>query len=220
MSNYYWIFYRSNELEVNDSLVEELYKVFLKGMKRKSGWSLDGIRKRLCHSNIIGLLYNKEQTICGYSIYVLPESKLNAQSLVWWDGICLIPEVQSQGFGSNSFCQILNLLPDNLGYFGARTQNPIVIKFYAKIGYIFPFAEKYDTSEGKQILDFLYSYIPEIRESSFLEKSTGICKQVYEGRLGDYPEYIQGTEQFETQLKSWGFERDKGDAVILVSKFY
>ncbi|MTJ55945.1 hypothetical protein FJR38_26440 [Anabaena sp. UHCC 0253] len=189
-------------------------------MNLESGWSLDGIRKSLCHSDIIGLLYNQDKFVCGYSMYLLPEQKLNDHLFLWWNAVCLIPEVQNRGFGRDSYFQVLRFLPQNeLGYFGGRTQNPIVMKYYAKIGHLFPFDEKYDTSEGQQIMDFLYSYIPEVQETALLNKTTGICKQVYsEGRLGDYPENIGKTERFETQLKSCGFEPEKGDTVILVSK--
>jgi hypothetical protein len=52
-----------------------------------------------------------------------------------------------------------------------------------------------------------------------LHPVTGIYRDVYtEGRLGDYPGQVEGTERFERQLAERSFNREAGDAVVVVAK--
>jgi len=68
-------------------------------------------------------------------------------------------------------------------------------------------------------MDYLIRNIAEVRDVKQLEKNHGICHSVYrEGRLGDYSMLVSGLEQYEKQLTEWGFHREQGDAVAIVSK--
>ena len=71
-------------------------------------------------------------------------------------------------------------------------------------------------------MDFVLKHLPQATTFSgqgSLDRASGICRNAYAGgRLGDYSTDVAGAEAFEKQLLDWGFKRDSGDAVLVVSR--
>jgi len=222
--DYDWCFDRSKTPgDFDESFLKSIHQVYLDGFGKSKGWSLEGINAVLLRSNIRGFLKNKDE-IAGYAFYTVPTRTLNGTHMLWEDAICLKKQVQGRRFTQGILEKVMDLLPNNeFGWIGGRTQNPLVVKRYSDLGDVFPFNALFDTEEGKQVMDFVLNYIPQATtfsgEGAFLDKVTGICRNAYaDGRLGDYSTEVPGAEAFERQLLEWGFNRDNGDALLVVSR--
>lgn len=218
-----WQFQRlDRNVEITDKIVEELHQVCVNGFGIKSDqWATDN-RLMLSQSTILGKLLNQQGKVFGIAFYSAPDAFLDGTHFLWEDGICLVKEAQRKGYSWTAIEQAAKMFPEhNFGWVGCRTQNPAMFLRYAKLGKTFPFDELYDTANGRRVINFLLENIAEVQEvgtSNTLNKGTGICTDVYpQGRLGNYPTGLDGTEAFEKKLKQWGFQRDRGEAVIIVS---
>lgn len=219
---YTWNFQCLNPLATyDDQFVRSIHDVYLDAFGLQEGWSLEGIRKALLRSNVRGLLSSDYGEICGYAIYSVPALPLLGNSMIWEDAIALKKKIQNRKLSKQVIGHILSLFPERkFGWLGGRTQNPAVIKRYKKLGILFPFDISYSLHEGKAVMDYLLQNIEEVREVQALDKENGICRAIYRRRLGDYKTEISGTERFEEQLRKWDFDREKGDAVIVISKLH
>ena len=221
--DYIWQFKRLDENpEIADEIVEELRWVCVNGFGLESDeWAADN-KLMLSQSTILGRLLNQQGKVFGIAFYSAPDVFLDGTHFLWEDGICLVKEAQRKGYSWTAIDQALKMFPERtFGWVGCRTQNPAMFLRYAKLGKIFPFDELYDKVNGERIINFLLENIAEVKEVGALNnlsRGNGICTEVYpQGRLGDYPTEIDGAEPFEKQLKQWEFQRDRGEAVILVS---
>lgn len=219
-----WQFQLAQDVDSEDtSLLEEIHRVFLDGFSLSKGWSIEGIGKRLKTTNVVGFLKGEEK-LYGYAFYSAPNELLDGTYLLWEDGICLKKEVQGKNLTRQVIEKASSIFPNrHFGWIGGRTQNPVVIKRYSKLGgALFPFDVSYSSSEGKLLMGHLLEYIEEVKEVHKVQKldlTNGVCRKIYrEGHLGIYPIEVTGTATFEKQLNEWDFQRDSGDAVIIVSK--
>lgn len=218
---YEWQFQLAQNINADDSsLLEAIHQIFLDGFGLKKGWSVEGINKRLKTSNVIGFLRKDGKEICGYAFYSIPSELLGDAYMLWEDGVCLRKEIQGKGLTKQVVEKSSFVFPDKkFSWIGGRTQNPLVIKRYSKFGALFPFHATYAAGEGKLVMNYLNQHIAEVRDVKQLEKNTGICRGVYkEGRLGDYSMLVSDTDDYERRLLEWNFQRESGDAVIVVSK--
>jgi hypothetical protein len=208
---------------INETDVEQILATFRDGFALSEGWSLAGVREALQRSTVLGLLRDAEGMIFGYSFYSIPQALLEGTYLLWEDALCLRRAVQGCGYTRPLVKKVCELFPDRVfGWVGGRTQNPVVMLRYAGMGgTLFPFLQAYDSAEGQVLWDFLLEHLEEVRqphEAGTLDAATGICRAVYpEGRLGDYPVDCDGAALFERQLADWGFDRERGDAVLVVT---
>ncbi|HEY0377208.1 MAG TPA: hypothetical protein VGC87_09640 [Pyrinomonadaceae bacterium] len=223
---YAWYFQGpEGQRDFDDIFLDSIHQVYLEGFGKSEGWSIEGIRETVMTSDILGFLRNGEGEIFGYAFYTVPSSSLDGTHILWADSICLKKGVQKKGLTTGLTKKAAKVFPERkFGWIGGRTQNPLVMRKYSKLGTVFPFSASYDTDEGKLVMDYLLKHIKEVfevYEEQRLELTNGICRKVYRGgRLGDYPTAIDGTEAFEKQLLNWNFKRDNGDAIIIVSHLY
>jgi hypothetical protein len=217
---YQWSFI--NLQEVQDApaeLILVLRQIFADGFGLTTLWQEEDAQHALTRSTILGLLQNPTGQIGGYAFYTLPEAPLLGSHLLWEDAVCLRKSLQGQGYaGHKLFACIREYLNDRtVGWLGGRTQNPIVMRRYARFGETLPFNALYD--EQPQVMNYLIEHIAEVQSAQQrMDKRTGICRQVYpEGRLGDYPTDVPGTEKYQDLLKSWGFSPERGDAVVVLT---
>ena len=220
---YTWKFQKPSDMnDVNNNLSKAIHQVYLDGFGLQEGWSLEGIRKALTRSTVLGLLTTDSGEISGYAFYSIPNSPLMGLYMLWEDAICLKKVAQGSLKSKEVFDRASALFPGlTFGWVGGRTQNPLVMRRYSKLGLLFPFEIAYDEGEGSLVMNYLLENINEVNEVPRLDRSNGICRGIYRGRrLGDYKVSIGGTEQLEARLSAWGFDRDKGDALIVVSKLY
>lgn len=219
-SNCVWQFHHLKDLEPDYALAESIHKIFLDGFGLKEGWSTEGIKKALMRSTMLGLLVDPKGNTWGYAMYTIPDAPLMGTYFLWEDAICLKKDAQGKGFSSNVWGMILSFYSNRkFGWVGGRTQNPLVIKRYSKFGYLYPFESTYDHGEGKLVMDYLGRHIAEVRDVKQLDRNNGICHSVYrEGKLGDYSMSVTGAVAWEKQLSERGFQRERGDAVIIVAK--
>jgi hypothetical protein len=221
LNTFRWSFQFTEEItELSEKTIVEIHETFLDGFGLESGWSHSGIRERIQKSSIVGLLYNSSGIIYGYAIYSIPSATLTSLSMLWEDAICLRRKARGLSLTSGIIETICEKFPDrSFGWFGGRTQNPVVFKRYSKIGNLYPFEIPFSSDRGKRVIDFLKANIAEVQETQDIDLDTGICRCVYkEGRLGDYPEKVKGTERYEKQLSDWNFNRDNGDAIIVIAR--
>ncbi|GAK54776.1 hypothetical protein U27_01606 [Candidatus Vecturithrix granuli] len=221
---YSWSFRYTDKLNnVSETIIEQIHHTFLNGFSLKQGWSLEGIKYTLRNSNVIGFLTNKKHAhiIEGYAFYSIPSAKLYETHVLWEDAICLKKYLQGKGLAS--FRVLLKemecLIQDKtIGWLGGRTQNPVVLARYAKLGTLYPIDVRYTDKIGRNIIKFLLKNINEVKEiQARLEHDTGICRNFYsEGKLGDYPTTGETAKQFEPLLQQWRFNRSAGDALIAI----
>ncbi len=218
-----WNFRRLTGADDSDeNILKAIHQVFLDGFGLQEGWSLDGISKALKRSTVLGLLTTAGGEVNGYALYSIPDAPLSGAYMLWEDAICLKKGVQGSKKTREVFERAGKLFPDReFGWIGGRTQNPLVMKRYGKLGSLFPLETAYDGVEGRLIMQYLLEHIGEAKEATGLDRSSGICRGIYrERRLGDYQLGISGTEQFEERLSEWGFDREHGDALLVVAKLY
>jgi hypothetical protein len=216
-----WKFQFTEFAEIHsDETVQRISEVFEDGFGLSSGWDVNNIRKAYLRSTIVGLLEGANGDIAGYAFYSAPAARLNGSHLLWEDAVCIKKGLQGRRLSSGLlFAKASSMFPDRtFGWIGGRTQNPLVIRRYQRLGRIFPFDQLYNEDDGRFVMDFLISNIIEVGEvTANLDHRTGVCRRVYsEGRLGDYGTSVTGAERFEEQLARWGFDRERGDAAVVV----
>jgi hypothetical protein len=208
----------------DESILEEFRQVCVDGFGIESGSWIDDNRSMLLNSTLLGMLINSEGKIYGIVYYSAPQELLDGTYLLWEDGICLRKEVQGKSYSRAAVEGTVKLFQRSFKWLGCRTQNPNMFARYKKLGKVFPFDESYDTLIGACVMNFLISNIVEVREvnaSNKLNKVNGVCVQTYpQGRLGDYQTGIEGTAEFEKKLEKWGFQREQGDAVVIVTLLF
>ena len=124
--------------------------------------------------------------------------------VLWEDAICIRKHLQGNKLSSSSLFKIAcGLYKDHrFDWIGGRTQNPLVILRYARLGTLFPFDQLYEGKEGSLLMKYLQENISEVREvRSRLGPATGICREVYpEGKLGDFALELREALRFEGLL--------------------
>lgn len=201
--------------------VTDIQRIFRDGFQSATDWLSDGIRRKLSHSSLVGFLADQTSAntrTYGYAIYDVPRQLYKGKSLIWEDAICTVsdPCIRRQGLSKTALEKAMSHFPErDFGFVGGRTQNPVVFKRYASLGKLFPFDFGYSSEEGRDIMHFLKSHVP---DTDSAEETTGICRKQYrEGKLGDYRVDIEGGERFESWLEERQFDRDNGDAIIVVA---
>lgn len=200
------------------SVASEIHAIFKDGFAA-DGWSQDGIMATLRRSSAIGLPEDSTGTAYGYAFYIVPESDLLGRAPLWEDAICLRRRLQGGSFSRKALesTKLVFSKDREIGWIGGRTQNPIVMHRYSRLGFLYPFDSLYSDNQGPHIIDFLRNHIAEVRDVKSFEVATGICKNVYcQGALGRYSWKVSGP--FEQALLEWGFDRAASDAAVLTSK--
>jgi hypothetical protein len=205
-----------------DGWVRDIQRIFKDGFGLPSDWRSESIRRKLGHCSLFGFLSEKEKpnaTALGYAVYSIPNEPFRGRCILWEEAICIVKDARIRGMGL-SFAALRNAMacfPElDFGFVGGRTQNPVIFKRYASLGKLFPFDFGYSSEEGRDIMRFLKSHIP---DTDSAEETTGISRKQYrEGKLGDYRVHIEGGERFESWLEERQFDRDNGDAIILVAE--
>lgn len=214
---FHWEFFAPDEVrQTSLDLPLAIHNVFCDGFEI-DGWSLSGIETSLQRCDMLGLLLDQQRSICGYALYSVPQHPFCGASLLWEDSICLKKKAQGKGFSTKAIELALALYPGRaFGWLGGRTQNPVIMRRYSRQGTTFPFDIGYEEQEGPRLIQFLLQNVPEVRAPKSFNIRTGICSGVYRRRLGNYPWHDQG--EFERHLLRSGFDRDKGDAVVVVAR--
>jgi hypothetical protein len=222
-SDYEWRFETQKVSEhVDEAFLRSIHQVYLDGFSKTQGWSLKGIQDVVTRSSVRGFL-RKRNEVVGYAFYSVPAQPLDGTHMLWENAICLKKDAQGHGLTRGIIEKVIDLFPNvKFGWIGGRTQNPLVFKRYSDLGKIFPFVARYDTDEGRKIMDFVLKHIPQATTFSgqgFVDRTNGVCSNAYSGgRLGEYSTNVPATEAFEKQLRDWGFKRENGDAVLVVSR--
>jgi hypothetical protein len=219
-----WKFQRLDEsVKVSDELLEQCLQICVDGFGFESDDWMKNNREKFATSTIFGKLLDAEGKLYGISFYSAPVVTLSGFHVLWEDGICLARAAQNQGYAQQVIGGATSFFPARqFKWVGCRTQNPTMMMRYANFGdQLFPFDELYDSEAGQTIMAFLLEHIAEVQtthQCGKLNLINGICTQLYpQGRLGDYCVDLEKVAGFEAQLQAWEFQRERGDAVILVS---
>ncbi|GAB4210342.1 MAG: hypothetical protein Fur006_70750 [Coleofasciculaceae cyanobacterium] len=208
--------------EISDELLDQFLQVCVDGFGFESDDWMNDNREKLATSTILGKLLDDKGQLYGISFYSAPAVTLSDSHILWEDGICLVKAAQHQGYSQQAIIKAFNFFPERqFNWLGCRTQNPAMMMRYARFGNLFPFDQLYDSVDGQPIMEFLLEHIAEVQttyQRGKLNTVNGVCNQLYpQGRLGDYWVNLDKAAHFERQLQDWEFQRDRGDAVILVS---
>lgn len=217
MTQFQWEFYVPDNIKpLFCDLPLVIHDVFRDGFGM-NGWSTVEIEGALRRCGMLGLLLDEQRSVCGYALYSVPQPSFRGASLLWEDAICLRKKAQGQGLSDQAVRLALAHNPERrFGWLGGRTQNPIVMRRYTRQGVTFPFDVAYAEQEGPDLIRFLLENVSEVQRVQDFNASTGVCSGVYRRRLGDYPWCERGP--FERHLLELGFDREKGDAVVVVAK--
>jgi len=216
--------------------------------QEKSRWSATDAANMVRRSTVAGFLADGDPStsaLSGYACYVCPVACVNAsRHLLWEDGICVRKGVQEgtpkRRWGveaTDGATAEVARLGRTVGYVGGRTQNPSVFKrysMYSESRKLFPLDEPYWNRQGRELMSFLIANIKEVTESysegakagregaeAVFDPRIGLFQGCYkEGRLGDYRIPADDeTNEREACVKALGFNRDRGDAVVVVARF-
>jgi hypothetical protein len=162
------------------------------------------------------LLYENETgEICGFAFYYLPSEKLDGQPFSYVNKIAITTSTQGHGCGRDF---IKTLKDRGIKYFGARTQNPAILKLIiegAKLN--LPYRDK---CKAAIAFDFMKIHIPQVRESfnagNYFDPETGIFPYLYKHRLGNI-KLLYTASEIDDLLKSIGFNRDHGDSILMTN---
>jgi hypothetical protein len=206
--------------EPSSLFAEEIQKIFRDGFGIEGeGWKSERIKKTLGRCNALGLLLGKGREVYGYALYSFPDTQLLGAWVLWEDAIALRKEAQRHGLSKQVLELARGFYPGRrFGWIGGRTQNPAMMRRYNKQGLCYPFDVAYTEGDGPKVVDFLTEHIDEVKNvlPSF-DRSTGICAGAYiQGILGDYS--WDDTGHYESRLLQWGFDRSRGDAIIVVAR--
>jgi hypothetical protein len=199
----------------------DIQRIFRDGFQSATDWLSDDLRRKLRNSSLIGFLVDQTRANIrsyGYALYRVPTQLLKGKSLIWEDALCIVcdPTIRGKRLSNDALDKAMSHFPErDFGFVGGRTQNPVIFKRYGSLGTLLPFDLSYDADQGRDIMRFLKAHIP---DAKCAEATTGICRKHYrEGKLGNYDVAIEGGERFESWLQERQFERDKGDAIIVVA---
>jgi len=200
-------------------LAPQILDVYEDGMGSK-GWSIAEIAKQKTASTLLGLLEDSDKDIFGYCFVTIPAALFQRRKILWIDACSISRDLQSEGYYKKAIKKVIGLYDRNsFGYLGGRTQNPVIMYSHDKYceGKFLPFDDLYPD----ELMQFLIMNIPEVREvGENLDKEKGLCKKAYNGILGEYPKGLSKgrCSQFEEELKTFGFNRDEGDAIIVLKE--
>lgn len=205
---------------LDENLVRQAYEVFRSAFGFEPKHGVESIRQRLGNATVLGLLRDPSATVHGFACYSVPDEPLGGTSFLWGDGMAIAPALQGRGWSLGVVKSACALFPGRVfGWMGGRTQNPVVFRRYARFGTVFPFDATYASSEGRTVLAYLRQHISEVRDLTELDSATGVCPGAYRWSHSlDYLAKVDGAEQFEAQLRRFGFNRSNGDAVIVATK--
>lgn len=217
MSGFQWKFLTlANERASYDRFSVEIQRIFREGFDT-NGWSLPSIMNTLSRCDVLGLLAGDDEELCAYALYSFPRARLMGSWLLWEESICLKKKAQHQGYATQALSLARDRFPHRkLGWLGGRTQNPIILKRYSKLGTLFPFDSSYSGKEGREVMSFLLENVEDVYRVVNLNRENGLCHGVYGRRLGHHDWNENG--RFEQDLLRWGFDVENGDAVIAVAK--
>jgi len=205
--------------KLDTDIPQRIHDVYLDGFDLESGWSLEKVETSLGRCDALGLVLGSNQEVYGYALYCIAPLPLQGRWFLWEDAICLRREAQRFGLAAKALAQVRALYSGrDFGWIGGRTQSPIVMRRYSRLGPLFPFDRPYTDEEGMELMDFMLQHIAEVREAKALDRTTGICAGQYGRTLGRHPHAVAGTEAFEDRLAQWGFSRSAGDAVVVVAR--
>lgn len=207
-------------VEINKSYEEEFIAVANTGFGIEV-WSHDGYLSSIVRDErrIYKLLHNGTN-LMGFVFCSLIEYPLDGSKMLWIHRMALHPAAQKKGLGLAHFLKRFRLenVNENIGYVGLKTQNPGMYgSVNALSSKLWPFSEKYDTEEGKEILNFISRNTLELTDKNPFKRDMGILPSLYGRRLGNY--FVSEEIHAAEQLMSGGtFDRDKGDAFLVVGK--
>ncbi|MEZ4927896.1 MAG: hypothetical protein R3A50_16555 [Saprospiraceae bacterium] len=196
---------------------EQLQSITQDGFGTKDvSFSKDKLEVALSTSTHVALLKHQLTGIIGgFAFYFISDEPLLVGKYAYINKVCVSKIIQGRGYSYELAKEILS--DRGIAWLGARTQNPQLIKVLTKYASLtYPLDVTYDKVDGKAILSFIRNFIPQVNQSSNsqMDSVTGICKNYYGNRLGDFP--ITPTVNFiEQRLAEMSFSRVQGDAVLI-----
>lgn len=225
---YNWIFSFTKDISTEDKflIAENILAVYRDAMGSE-GWSVDEICDRAEKSTALGLLKDAKNNIGGYLLVTVPSEPLNDKHILWIDSISVRKALQKHGYYQRGIKKVMKKFSKyyTFGFVGGRSQNPLIFYLRDKLSdnKLYPFDDLYPG----ELMEYLINHVYEVGEPYDEGKlknedlKRGICRKIYKkGKLGDYEENIDRgrSAKFEAKLKEWDFQRQKGDALIIIKQ--
>lgn len=214
-----WVSAHDRDLDV---LVPKIQGIFRAVFGRE--WESGSLSRALSTATDVKLLLVGDRAeaadVGGYALYEVADLRPHHVGLVLWErSIAVIdsPTTRGRGFGTTALLSALatsasECWPNSIV---GRTQNPLVMRRYRKLsnGPVVPFDADPDTRH------LTYSLLKQhFKPLWTLDEATGICREAYRQRFGSYPLLTDRQAQAdEAWLAERGFNRDRGDAVVVVA---
>jgi hypothetical protein len=209
---------------VSDKDIQDVIAIFEDGFGQP-GWSYEGIKTRFKASTVGGFLEDDSGLRFGYAFYSMPLLLFKGAHILWEDAICVRKSLQGARHASPAtvwpaaWNAARDVFPGKtVEWVGGRTQNPLVMHRYWRqtaSDSVYPIRRDYQSGEGKELAALLQFSIAELESMPI--PSDGILRGRYGKRLGDY-----AIESDYSGIEDWllkhNFNRDAGDAVVMISK--
>jgi hypothetical protein len=137
--------------DVNDERVRQCLNVFREGMGLADGWDVEGVRETMRTATFAAYLHDGDEMV-GYAHYdaiAVPGDPLD-RIVLWERSVCLLKAYQGVQHGRTAVrMAFASVAPTRgIGWFGGRTQNPVVLSRYQRIARpalgLLPFDHGYD----------------------------------------------------------------------------
>lgn len=215
---------RLEEEEIFD-FDEEIQNRFLDIAKNAFGnytWSTSSYRRTFVQKNNYAyVLLDENNEKHGFVIVEIPPVDLEGKQFVFLRKIALDDSVKGKRLGLRFFIE--EFKKDNfnvhIAYIGLKTQSPYMMRAIKNIcKKTYPFEDNYLSEEGANILKFVQTNTLELTDNIDFDKRTGILNSCYGQKLGNYDLDVPGVEDEEEYLQKHDFNREQGDALLLIGK--
>lgn len=219
-----WRFKYITDSTASNDVVEAVLDIFYDAMGQ-GVWTEEKVYRQFRSSNYFGFYESDNEENSAYFFATVPETCLNDYHVLWIDACSVRKKMQSKGIFKSAIDILQEIIPGKrIGYIGGRTQNPTIIKMYGKLSshVFYPFDCYYDDTVIYYLIGNIRNEVgmPYEEKKLDFDIQTGILKKVYGEKLGDYDVGLTDeiTKRYEDKLELYGFNRNNGDAVIILKK--
>ncbi len=189
------------------------------------GWSVESVSEHLARVDLVIMVRSKGKADdVAYAVFSKAECTGRSVLFVESMGVAGPPtNQQGKGIGKWLLRRALEQLPSEV--VAARTQHPAMVQVLwgSEPDELLPKADGYPDADRDLLASIVRRFGPEWADR--VDLSTGVCPRAYgSSRLGEYTvdRGNPSVDQIEFRLQNLGrrggFQRDRGDAVVIVAK--
>ncbi|MBK8516589.1 MAG: hypothetical protein IPL55_10010 [Saprospiraceae bacterium] len=208
-----WQFINTTDISPNEliDLAISIGKIADDGFGMDMDFDVDHAKVSILSSDVVCLLHSsKEKKLCGFAL--LRMAKLQpSKTLIYLSKICFCKTMIGKKCGKKLMTLVIDRF--NPAVISAMTQNPAVLHLLSSNALLsFPFTADYTSKLGASIVDSMIANdFMSLADIANFDDLTGIIKNKYGHRLGDYPS--TDIDEYNT------LNRDNGDSYLISSLY-